>query len=261
QAQYEARHALFLANEVKESRKEGVESFILAGELPLQQIAGLADLTVSFDEGYQPATRSILEYIRELQQQQRTNEQELYDRARQIAALEAQLDSLETRLGGISEQRQALEVELERQAKERAQFARIENMFNEDDADVLRDGSDIIIRMVGTSFPVGKATIEPHAYGLLTTLMEAIRVFPDAMVTIEGHTDAYGGDAINMKLSQERADAVRAYLRANMNIADAQIAAVGYGETRPIANNETKEGRARNRRIDIVLHTKARSGS
>ena len=61
-------------------------------------------------------------------------------------------------------------------------------------------------------------------------------------------------DAANMQLSQERSNAVRQYLLANLrNISPTQLEAVGYGESRPIANNETVEGRTRNRRIDIVI--------
>jgi OOP family OmpA-OmpF porin len=74
-------------------------------------------------------------------------------------------------------------------------------------------------------------------------------------VTIEGHTDSYGGDDLNQKLSEDRANAVRQYFIANMNLKAEDVEAVGYGESRPIANNETPEGRARNRRIDIVIQT------
>ncbi len=255
QAQYEARHALFLANEAERVRKEklNTEALILAGELPLKQIAATADLSVSFDQGYEVATVQIMNYVKTLQLNQRNTEQDLYERVAQVEALEIQLSSLEKRLGGVSEERQAMEAQLARQAREREQFARIESMFSAEQADVLRSSGDIIIRLVGTSFPVGKATIEPPAYGLLTTLMDAIRVFPNSKVMIEGHTDAFGGDALNMKLSKERADAVRSYLLANMQIEESKLAANGYGETRPIANNETKAGRASNRRIDVVI--------
>jgi outer membrane protein OmpA-like peptidoglycan-associated protein len=236
-------------------RKEKLdtEALILAGELPLQQIAAAADLSVSFDQGYKVATVQIMDYMRQMQLRLRNTEQDLYERVAQIEALQTQLASLEKRLGGVSEERRAMEAQLARQAREREQFARIEMMFAQDQADVLRSGGDIVIRLVGSSFPVGKATIEPPAYGLLTTLMNAIRVFPGAKVMIEGHTDSYGGDAVNMKLSKARADAVRAYLLANMQIDASLVTANGYGETRPIANNETKDGRARNRRIDVVL--------
>lgn len=255
QAQYEARHALFLANEAQRVRKAKIdtETLILAGELPLQQIAGVADLSVSFDQGYELATVQIMEYIGGQQHKLRTTEQDLYERVAQVESLQTQLNSLEKRLGGVSEERRVMEAQLARQAREREQFARVETMFSSDQAKVLRESGDIIIRLVGTSFPVGKSTIEPPAFGLLTTLMNAIRVFPDAKVTIEGHTDSYGGDALNMRLSRDRADAVRAYLVANMQISESNLTANGYGETRPIGNNETKEGRARNRRIDVVI--------
>ncbi len=78
-------------------------------------------------------------------------------------------------------------------------------------------------------------------------------VFPESRVRVEGHTDSHGTDAANLKLSSERAQAVRQYLVANMGMDISRIEAVGYGESRPVATNETAEGRARNRRIDVVI--------
>lgn len=255
QAQYEARHALYLAGVISEATRDqrDPEALILAGEEPLRQIAAAADLNARFDQGYAPTTQLLIEHIRDLQTSNRQLEQDLYERVAQVDVLERQLSSLEQQLGGVSEQRKELEIQLARQARERERFARIESMFTADQAEVLRSGGNVIIRVVGTSFPVGKATIEPSAFSLLSTLMNAIRVFPDAQIAIEGHTDSYGSDATNMALSQQRADAVRAYLMANMNIDTSRLSATGYGETRPIANNETREGRARNRRIDVVI--------
>ena len=251
QAQYEARHALFLAQRARQ--REDAETLILAGETPLRQLAAAGDLSVGFDEGYEAATARIIAYIEDLQRNNRELEQDLFERVGQVEALQAQLNSLEARYGGIDEQRAVLERQLARQAEEREKFRRIESMFGPDQAQVLRDGNDIILRLVGTSFPVGKATIEPSAFGLLTQVMNAMRLFPGAGIRIEGHTDSFGGDAVNMALSRERADAVRAYLLANTDIDEDRLAATGFGETRPIANNETREGRARNRRIDIVI--------
>jgi outer membrane protein OmpA-like peptidoglycan-associated protein len=70
---------------------------------------------------------------------------------------------------------------------------------------------------------------------------------------VEGHTDSYGSDSANFILSQDRADAVRQFLIGNMGIDPERLSSIGYGETRPVATNETAEGRARNRRIDLVL--------
>ncbi len=69
---------------------------------------------------------------------------------------------------------------------------------------------------------------------------------------------AFVGDATNLELSQARAEAVREYLLANMrDLPASDVESVGYGESRPVANNETVEGRAKNRRIDVVIRPKA----
>jgi len=129
----------------------------------------------------------------------------------------------------------------------------LENMFTAEEAIVLRRGNEIIIRLIGLSFPSGKSTIEPEYFSLLTSVQRAIRNFSEATITIEGHTDAIGNDRYNENLSYERAAAVKQYLLANMGLDDSRITALGYGESRPIASNETNEGRAQNRRIDLVL--------
>ncbi|MCX7063695.1 MAG: OmpA family protein [Proteobacteria bacterium] len=118
---------------------------------------------------------------------------------------------------------------------------------------MIRTGNSVVLRLVGLSFGSGSATIKADESALLSEVMRTIEIFGDALITVEGHTDSFGGDELNLELSQRRADAVRAYLLANMNLAAYRISALGYGETRPIANNETAEGRARNRRIDLVI--------
>jgi outer membrane protein OmpA-like peptidoglycan-associated protein len=125
-------------------------------------------------------------------------------------------------------------------------------MFTEDEGKVLREGENVIIRLYGLSFPVGKNTIESQYYPLLTRVQEAIRAFPNCRVVIEGHTDSQGGDEANQILSASRARAVAEYLMANMN-AELAINHEGYGESRPVASNDIPEGRARNRRIDVVI--------
>src|SRR5204862_6239001 len=74
---------------------------------------------------------------------------------------------------------------------------------------------------------------------------------PAMVVVVEGHTDAVGSDAYNMKLSQRRADTVRDYMVKN-GITPSRIKTEAFGKTRPIASNKTAEGRAQNRRVEIV---------
>ena len=78
-------------------------------------------------------------------------------------------------------------------------------------------------------------------------------MFPRSQIVIEGHTDSYGSDENNMTLSRERADSVRAYLASEFGIPAFRMGTAGYGETQPIANNETPQGRERNRRIDVRI--------
>jgi outer membrane protein OmpA-like peptidoglycan-associated protein len=88
---------------------------------------------------------------------------------------------------------------------------------------------------------------------LLDKVRRAAAVFPSSQIVIEGHTDSYGGDEANMALSRRRAEAVSAYLATELGVPAVRLSAVGYGETQPIANNETPQGRERNRRIDVLI--------
>ncbi|MHC4149068.1 MAG: OmpA family protein, partial [Planctomycetota bacterium] len=123
-----------------------------------------------------------------------------------------------------------------------------------EEAIVLRSGSNIIIRLYGVTFPVGRSTIEPQYFELLSRVMRAFDEFPDAQIIIEGHTDSRGSDELNLKLSQDRSQAVAQYFTAIDAGLIGKIQSEGYGESRPIASNDTVEGRTRNRRIDIVIN-------
>ena len=93
----------------------------------------------------------------------------------------------------------------------------------------------------------------PKNYELLSIVQKSIRTFGEPDVVIEGHTDSTGSDEVNEHLSQQRAEAVRQYLVANRTLPYDRIVAVGYGSMRPLASNQTAEGRAINRRIDVIV--------
>jgi OOP family OmpA-OmpF porin len=78
-------------------------------------------------------------------------------------------------------------------------------------------------------------------------------MYPDAQIVIEGHTDALGDPAGNVTLSQNRSYAVMKYLREAMLMPADQVKSIGYGADHPVASNRTSDGRAKNRRIDIVI--------
>ncbi|WP_213772218.1 OmpA family protein [Bradyrhizobium sp. dw_78] len=101
-------------------------------------------------------------------------------------------------------------------------------------------------------FESGRATIDPDSAGLLDRLIETALRCPNANIEIAGHTDADGDDASNQALSEKRAQAVMDYLVKAGLPAD-RFTAAGYGSTRPVASNDTDEGKAQNRRIEFVV--------
>lgn len=106
------------------------------------------------------------------------------------------------------------------------------------------------------SFDVNRADIKPNFRAVLDTFAAGLQRNPAARVTVIGHTDSTGGDAINNPLSVNRAAAVRDYLTAR-GVAVGRIAIDGRGSREPIANNATVEGRARNRRVEIFVAEQA----
>ena len=107
--------------------------------------------------------------------------------------------------------------------------------------------------MKGTAtFQVGSAVLSPDATALLDEAIEILTDNTATVLTVEGHTDDVGSDDDNLALSEARAQAVVDYLVAG-GIDPARLTAVGYGESQPVATNETAEGRSENRRIQFVV--------
>lgn len=105
----------------------------------------------------------------------------------------------------------------------------------------------------GVLFTSGKAELLPSAQAKLSEVANALtQQNPDAAIVVEGHTDAQGNEAFNLDLSTRRAQAVRDYL-ASHGVAPDRIRAEGLGFSRPVADNKTAEGRANNRRVEIVV--------
>ncbi len=115
----------------------------------------------------------------------------------------------------------------------------------------LQESLDDLIEGKVIEFELDSDVITPAGREFLDEILLALGRFPAVPVEISGHTDDRGSDAYNLDLSRRRAEAVLAYLVAQGEDAS-RFAVVGYGETRPIADNETAEGRARNRRIEFT---------
>jgi len=250
QANYEAKHAIFLSKTIKNVNKNNLEDVLLAIEKPLRRVASSTDLYARFDEGYDKLASQIIERITAYQD----SLAKLHALHQQVADQQARIAELEEKFGA---EHTELQKKLEQAEKIRKAFASLEELFSRDEAILLREGNNIIIRLIGLNFQPGQAIIQPEYYSLLTKVQKAINTFPDCKLTIEGHTDSHGSDQMNYQLSTDRSAAVKQYLLANMGIEPYRVQAVGYGEDKPIANNETAEGRAKNRRIDVIIQPKA----
>ena len=110
----------------------------------------------------------------------------------------------------------------------------------------------IALAAKGINFETGSDRILPESFDDLDALVKILNEYPEAKVAIDGHTDNVGDPQKNRELSQKRADAVRAYL-ISKGIDPARLTATGYGDTQPVADNKTKAGKAKNRRVDFKL--------
>ncbi|HSJ80316.1 MAG TPA: OmpA family protein [Thiobacillus sp.] len=103
----------------------------------------------------------------------------------------------------------------------------------------------------GVNFDFDKATLRQEDVSDLDKNVEALKAWGDVNIEVAGHTDSMGSDAYNMTLSQKRAEAVRNFLISRGVAAD-RLTAKGYGESQPVADNATEDGRFKNRRVELA---------
>jgi outer membrane protein OmpA-like peptidoglycan-associated protein len=103
----------------------------------------------------------------------------------------------------------------------------------------------------GVNFKLASAELLEESYYVLEKVYNSLEAYPNVKVEIQGHTDSQGNDQYNMALSYDRAQSVRNYLIMR-GISASRLVARGYGKTKPIASNNTEDGRAQNRRVEVV---------
>jgi len=103
----------------------------------------------------------------------------------------------------------------------------------------------------GINFDTGKSAIRPESMGVLNSIKAILNDNPDLKFEIDGHTDNTGGSAQNLTLSQQRAEAVKAQL-VSMGISASRLTTKGFGDTKPMSDNTTPEGKANNRRVEFI---------
>ncbi|SEL78354.1 Outer membrane protein OmpA [Colwellia chukchiensis] len=119
--------------------------------------------------------------------------------------------------------------------------------------DVVREGDNLrLIMPANITFATGQAYISSGFYATLDDIARVLNKYEKTLLSIEGHTDSQGGVAFNQNLSEQRAASVKQYL-TNQAILANRLQTVGYGKSRPIADNATANGRALNRRVEIQI--------
>jgi outer membrane protein OmpA-like peptidoglycan-associated protein len=177
-------------------------------------------------------------------------QQELAATRQALAKGTGNLDELRARERELAQREAELAAQREQAQRERdtalARLGEIEKLKTDQRGLVISVGGTVMFRH-------DDATLLPEARARLDRIADALKqMAPDQKIVIEGHTDALGTDEYNDRLSENRANAVRSYLLQRGVAAD-RVVAVGRGEKEPIAPNQTAEGRANNRRVEIVI--------
>jgi len=271
ESRFKAQRALSLNAQSKAIEKMRPEEIALWMEKNLHRITTQLSAQDSRNQSVNMQVNTIIGSITQLQNENQTLNMALDSQEKKNQDLtvlhESQVSTLNQRIAALegttmkdqkvkanllAEQR-AIEQKLAAEREFNKKYLEVQAFFRTNEAEVYKQRNQLVIRLKAMQFPVGTAIISPENYTLLSKVQRAILIFEKPSVVVEGHTDSTGGDELNQVLSKERAQAVSAYLIANNTIRPDKIYSKGYGPTRPLSSNTTPEGRAINRRIDVVI--------
>lgn len=290
-AEYEAAHSLNIATRVRSLKRndQAWEKLIQSYEIEMNRVAdAIGAQFLPFDRGPTAAADSLIYYIQNLQSQTSSSGQLTQELASKLQSTLSQIDTdfLETdpmaladrldlrvkdllteqgeleklvtekdyTLSQLQADHQEVASQLEKRTAKEEKFKKAKMVLNPSEGEVLFNSSnDIVLRLSGLSFDVNKSDIKDEHIPLLEKVKSVIEMFEGSKLFVEGHTDASGEPAANIALSEKRAYAVMQYLRQSMLISADRISAIGFGAEKPVASNQTVEGRAKNRRIDVII--------
>jgi outer membrane protein OmpA-like peptidoglycan-associated protein len=191
--------------------------------------------------------------------EQKLTQSELAEVRRKLTEAEEQRRAEEEKLARYNEQLQSTnqQLEVEKQARLLAEKKAEEATANlAKIAMVKQEARGLVITLSGSVlFSSGRSTLLPNARPKLDEVAAALQKSDAEKFVVEGHTDSIGSEAANEDLSYRRAQTVRDYL-TERGVPTEKIRAVGYGKSRPVADNTTPEGRANNRRVEIIIQPK-----
>lgn len=290
-AEYEARHALQIAISTRslERNDQAWEKLMLGYEIEMGRVAHAAGGEfLPFDLGAGVAADSLIVYIQNLQMQSASSDEltqqlasklqrtldlagsdysgenpltladRIHSRVSELVdanqSLENRLTEREYQLSELKADHTEVAAQLEARTAKEEKLKKAKQILLPSEGQVLFNAAnDIILRLSGLSFDVNKSDIKDGHAPLLEKVKTVLEMFEDAKLVVEGHTDASGEPSVNLALSEKRAYSVMQYLRQSLLISADRILAIGYGSEKPIASNKTTEGRAKNRRIDIII--------
>ncbi len=258
-ASYELKHTKYIHHHIRQMKESDYEfeDLQLEAEKSISKIAKELGIEAKFDKGFEKASGALISEIQKMKTKISQDERKIASLNDTISGLGTQLSELNNTGEKLRQQslkaQEALNRQKRKQLAKKKKIRNIRATFARNEGKVLMDGDNVIIRLYGLNFPSGKAVIEPANFTLLSKVRKSFSKFRNCEVLIEGHTDSTGADALNQKLSEERAEAVRQYILANASIVPEKVNSIGFGETKPLATNETKAGQAKNRRIDVVI--------
>jgi OOP family OmpA-OmpF porin len=166
------------------------------------------------------------------------------------AQLKASGEEVGKQLALTEKERQAA---LKQDREDKQKFDMVQAMFTANEANVFRKGQNVLISAQGFVFPSGQSEIQTANFPLMNKIIRAIKIFPGARVEVTGHTDSTGDENVNQVLSNARANKVAKFLVEVGEFSPDKISSRGFGESRPVATNETAAGRAENRRVEINI--------
>lgn len=124
---------------------------------------------------------------------------------------------------------------------------------NEEPAPAVVETGDAVRVELDVKFDFNKSEVKEGSLADIQSLADFMKQYPQTSTVVEGHTDSVGSDAYNQGLSERRANAVRDVLVNQYGVEGGRVSSVGYGESRPVADNNTDEGRAVNRRVEASV--------
>jgi outer membrane protein OmpA-like peptidoglycan-associated protein len=251
-----ARTALHNAEDINTHKSDRKQTITYAREA-VQSAEDARIITIrkmkSADEAAQLKAKQDAEASAEQSQAQAVQSQAQADQAAaQRAQAEAAAAEAEARAQRARAAQQSAELSAQQAAQQTAQMReRLRIQLNE----VLQThetARGLIVNMSDVLFDFNKYTLKPDAREKLAKVSGILLAYPGLKLQVEGYTDNVGTDDYNQKLSEQRADAVRDYL-ASQSVKEGNITAAGFGKSDPIADNSTSQGRAENRRVQLVV--------